>query len=412
MASYKGIFILLLAFSSHLKGEESALNVLFPWQTPGIDGQIIAFAKDDLKKVRRGLSKALFNNPQNLDVFAKKQNLNLTLNAKRRSSKFITGELKEPLSEKVMIQPLFCYIKNQYLIGLSLLSRKGAMLLGAHYKAIDTKEWQKAIKEDRVAKILLETIEDSRQKAFLMAQTSRKKENALKISLDLAHNNPRQTIGSKKCLNQLLLTSLAAKFQVKETQSYHDHLFLKRVLKEPLASKRATSILLLDWHPPKDLTWPRKLKASYRYSETVFGTRVFDELKEEFTLLKKEDRSLEMSLPPSLLARLEKEENHLRLNERPKAIKIDRAWVYLDRGRAWGLKMKDRLIYQNNEATIKGHIVGFFGAKLALEREDGSRVSEGAIMYMRTGREFIKKGLVFDFDPTAFPAAWPPEKTP
>ena len=42
-------------------------------------------------------------------------------------------------------------------------------------------------------------------------------------------------------------------------------------------------------------------------------------------------------------------------------IKVYGAWAYLDKGRAWGLEMNDRLWFEKDGRMVKGHVVAYFG---------------------------------------------------
>ena len=88
------------------------------------------------------------------------------------------------------------------------------------------------------------------------------------------------------------------------------------------------------------------------------------------------------------------------------------AWAYLDRGRAWGLEMNDRLWMERDGQAIKGHVVKFFGPELKLRSPRGFWITEGAIVFIRTGQKEVKVGDVLRYDPTEFPTPWPPEPTP
>ena len=95
-------------------------------------------------------------------------------------------------------------------------------------------------------------------------------------------------------------------------------------------------------------------------------------------------------------------------NSAPQIIHRYGAWVYLDRGRAYGLRMDDRVIVNENKG-IKGHVVGYYGPNAGLRHPtespaSGSLVSEGAIVYIREGQDKVKIGQTLAFDTKFFPA--------
>ncbi|NBQ53224.1 MAG: hypothetical protein EBU49_06560 [Proteobacteria bacterium] len=108
---------------------------------------------------------------------------------------------------------------------------------------------------------------------------------------------------------------------------------------------------------------------------------------------------------------LTRERNALSLDEAPQVAKINRAWVYLDKGRAYGLELDDRLVIGggpvNYSATIKGHVVGFFGPDKKITSPRGFPVNEGAIVYIRKGQGDTKVGQTFVYDETVFPTNYP-----
>ena len=88
----------------------------------------------------------------------------------------------------------------------------------------------------------------------------------------------------------------------------------------------------------------------------------------------------------------------------PQISKVFKAWVYLDKGRAWGLKIGDRLAAKAPTGeTIKGHIVGFFGPNQNILSPRGFNVPEGAIMYVRKGQLHVDIGQTLEWDKRSFP---------
>ena len=72
--------------------------------------------------------------------------------------------------------------------------------------------------------------------------------------------------------------------------------------------------------------------------------------------------------------------------------------------------MGDRLWFDINGRRVKGHVVQYFGTGLRLESPRGRKVTEGAILFIRTGQHSVHIGDTFEFDPTVFPTPWPPSK--
>ena len=88
----------------------------------------------------------------------------------------------------------------------------------------------------------------------------------------------------------------------------------------------------------------------------------------------------------------------------PQAAKIYGGWVYLDRGRAYGLHMDDRLVAKDASGKeITGHIVGFYGPEMGLKSPRGYLINEGAIMFVRKGQRETALGQAYTFDTRQYP---------
>jgi hypothetical protein len=105
---------------------------------------------------------------------------------------------------------------------------------------------------------------------------------------------------------------------------------------------------------------------------------------------------------PKVIAAISKEQQSLGSKDRPKIVYQYGRWSYLDRGRAYGLKLYDRLIASNG-GKARGQIVRHFGADLKIKDPQGQVITDGAIMYVREGLAEVKLGESFDYDPKTYP---------
>jgi hypothetical protein len=62
----------------------------------------------------------------------------------------------------------------------------------------------------------------------------------------------------------------------------------------------------------------------------------------------------------------------------------------------------------NEDGSIKGHVVGFYGPELKLTSKSGHSIAEGAIIYIRKGQRSIKLGDSFEYEQVNYPTPWPP----
>lgn len=85
------------------------------------------------------------------------------------------------------------------------------------------------------------------------------------------------------------------------------------------------------------------------------------------------------------------ESKQLMLSENPRSLRQNGAWFYLDKGRAWGLRLNDRLTSVENP-EIKGHIVRFYGPESGIKNTQEETIGEGAIIFIREGLVKLKSG--------------------
>jgi hypothetical protein len=106
------------------------------------------------------------------------------------------------------------------------------------------------------------------------------------------------------------------------------------------------------------------------------------------------------SLPKEIQDMLNSES--LAHSELPQVCKTYGAWAYVDRGRAWGLPMRTRLI--SADGKVAGHVVGYYGPHAAMQCPRGKSVAEGAIVFIRKGQNDVTTGLTLNFDPKEYPS--------
>ena len=124
-------------------------------------------------------------------------------------------------------------------------------------------------------------------------------------------------------------------------------MFVRRLVKElenvPLT--RANRALHIDW-----LYQETNLIAYAELSESVFGHEIY---KGQAWPIKA-PYSQNIILPEDIITLLEKEETSLDQQAAPRVASIYGAWAYLDKGRAWGLKVNDRVYIETAEKKVKG----------------------------------------------------------
>jgi hypothetical protein len=155
---------------------------------------------------------------------------------------------------------------------------------------------------------------------------------------------------------------------------------------------------------PYAFTLPIKLNMTVQATEAVFGKSLTTSWTEPLTVGVKADNTMELSHSTKLSELLRVEKLALKRDDLPTVVKIRGAWAYVDKGRAWGLQMNDRLVSPGPEPAVKGHVVGYFGPEMKLKSPRGYDISEGAIVFIRKGQKVVKEGDVFSYDQKKVPS--------
>jgi len=376
---------------------------VFPWQHPGIDPDSVAAAHNSLETARSDLARSLTKSPTKFDQWLVEKQKPLTINAKELASSILVGEGRQGPGPLILV-PIWCPIANHFVIFLEITNPSTNMLLASEHLATPKSRWNPT-----APGFLTSTLQQLAASALERVRTqSPQSDQVMKLGLTLAKNTSRLDEGSGYCLNALMASTLLEQHAVLRHLGEDTLTFMRKALAITPPSHRATRKLITNWDIAAQ-NLPQDLTLRLRGTEAVLGGRVLPETSERMTLAIMGKR-LTLSPSPAVANFVATETAALAPGDRPRVVKVDRAWAYLDRGRAWGLDLNDRLVYQNGDAVIKGHVVGFYGPHLALKAPGGSVVAEGAILYIRTGQEKLSVGQSFSLDNTAYPTAWPPAK--
>lgn len=183
---------------------------------------------------------------------------------------------------------------------------------------------------------------------------------------------------------------------------------------KPLKGQTAAS----DPEPEGQTRWPASIRIRWQLSEAVFGrglagTRASVQaqggqspLQEAAVVFDPRALPNALALPGELLDQLRREQLALVNTEQPAIAATYGAWVYVDKGRAYGLNMRDRLVIEGageEGGPIKGHVIGFFGAERGLLSPRGYVISDGAIVFVRQGQSSVRAGQEWRYDTRRFP---------
>ena len=386
--------------------------ILMPWVLWGLDDEQAAQISPLLAAAEQNLAQLYMKNPSTLTAFAQANTKSeLTLNARQISDRIMVGSLKQEADGgSVTIQPLLCPISDRYVLAIELIDTARDIILSASHTTFTRQRWLE-VSRDRA--LFTQTCKDmaaSQLEAALHGLRPPNDKSAMHLSLSLGRESGRVDQGSYLCLNMLLAHQLAQTYLVNHEIGNNESYHMRRLLAVTGHAQRASRRLVVVWTMEDYSSFPLKINQTIRISESILGGRIGAPLTYPFILDGGEP--LVMPVAPELDAFLQGEALALGSNEPPQVAKIYRAWAYLDKGRAYGLKMNDRLYMQKNGQTIKGHVVGFYGPGLGIKSPRGFAVHEGAIVFIRKGQGDTRIGDELLYDPTAFPTAWPPTATP
>ena len=415
-------------------------RISLPWKAINYSHSFMVINKEALQAANEKWQESWFRDKMPLlSSTQASTNQQITINLKHRLQGVTVGGAAEQIlgDTPIAAQPIICPMGDHSLIMISLLHSEKDYLLGSGHSLVPTKylitaqendllrlQMEKEGKENQaqeeplgpsVAEILSERIAEAGQRAVNNASSYRLQPDALQINFRNARKVTRQDYGSALCLNLLISEVLAKQgYQIVPSISLEALKSLKRVYPQKQAGTRATRSFKMEWSfalkpYPAQTSFPLRVLLRIGYAEAVFasgiGTIIPEASAVEFSL--NPDRSLAYKVPEPLIKVLAQEKQALQLQDKPRISAIRRAWVYVDRGRAWGLRMRDRLVV-GTEQRIKGHVVGFFGPELGLKSPRGHPIHEGAIIYIRKGQAEVRLGQEFDYDTQSYPTPWPP----
>ncbi len=389
-------------------------TVLLPWESPGFSPEFTSQNIDSLKKSTEFLAKSKLPTSVSLYQYVQRNARVFTQNLRRQIEKITVSEqtISPKINESSYLLPLLCPLEGEIILGLQWGSTLTNEIYGIALQRlgrITNNHSESRIEAAKLSQSLLQLWEKLEQGYRATSPAL----EALKIGLSLRRGGALQEKGEYLCMNQLMALSLLKDgYRVLGFLGQEQLARIRRSLSQPTGPLRPNRNLSIEWQRQFDKSQIPRYRIFWVLNEAVFGqSRLASQSSSELWSL---DQLLQkVTLPPDLSNSLQQEASSLREEDLPAVSHIYGSWVYLDRGRAWGLEVKDRLIgRQDNGKVLKGHIIGFFTKELGLQSPRGFPISEGAILYIRKGREDLKLGQTFDFDPTSFPTPWPPQPTP
>jgi hypothetical protein len=382
-----------------------------PWRIVGIDRSEQAKAKNALTKAQTTLVNAAGQNPQTLTTLANAAGKTVTINMKKISDKITSVTSTSQFPFPVIIEPVWCTVADQHVLLVTIARTDNNELLGSAHSTIPGGNLKSSLQSggDLFTPLMNNLL--AKAQAAAQVRAAQPKVDALHVGLSTVLPEHRRDTGSGQCLNYLAEEKLAKDYTVARSEGADRLVSLRSIFDLEAKMRRPTRIFTMQWEQPDtfkpQLKMPLSMKLKTQVAESVFGHSTPRRYAGVVPISATPDRTININLPAEFNALFSEEKSTLLLAEWPQVAKIYGAWVYLDRGRAWGLKMNDRMVAMVDGKPVKGHVVRFFGPEQKLTSPRGFPVEEGAILYIRKGQKLPTTGLEFQFDPRQFPTTYP-----
>lgn len=380
--------------------------LFLPWQTPLIDPDLLRQTKNARDLVSEKVRKAFAPTSLSLDKIIPKDKVPFALNDDIQQ---IFADETQVTEDAIAIVPIWAHFHDHEFIGLIKLDAFRNTITSVFHKLLPKRKFLEALKDKSLERLLTTEFETLLQSA---STTTPKTPEDLAISVRDQTPSKRLNEIDRTTLNMLITYRLAQEngqpiFTILNPFASDLILAVHRLFGVKSALRKANRLVFIKIayeKSPYDLTLPIKLNMTVQVTEAVFGKSLPTNWTEPLTVGVKADNTVDLNFSAKLTDLLRVEKLALKRDDLPTVVKIKGAWAYVDKGRAWGLQMNDRLMTTNSASKVKGHVVGYFGPEMKLKSPRGYEISEGAIVFIRSGQKVVKEGDVFSYDQKKVPS--------
>lgn len=377
--------------------------IIMPWVSEGAPPWFKEKNKTSMMEATKAVAGILGSQNTTLDKLYKANTTSPMESLAPKLSNFIgLTQIKEEFTKStsersLLIQPFICSIASKLVVFSQISSQEKWTTLAVGSEILSP------AKNDPSAKYnLSQALVVATKNAFSKLEARPPYPHNLKISL---HNeSDSDPLRDPSCLNLILTERILDISAVNSDLDGEYYGYLRQTgASVSLVPARSTRKFLINYSQlaPKI---GETIKTTIKVIDSVFGRRHPVTLNLDLKL-EESSTGFQFSGDEKMLDFLKSEAKLLSLDSGPEVLKKDRGWLYIDKGRAWGLKIGDRL--ETEGGAIKGHIVAYYGPEMNLKSKDGSPIVEGAIVYVRKGQKIADTGLKFDWDKTTYPTAYP-----
>ena len=386
-------------------------GVSLPVRVVGIDPEWVAELRPALAATHQAVAAAWLQTPRPLTATLA-AGVKLTVNAERLTDQMLVGAPRLAGDRPLALEVTWVEVRNREVFFLTVVDSRRGVLLASRHVAIPRSEFEEWASARRSAWLI------SRLGALVpttVAAARARPPNADELHVALVSGRPlsRQDEGDSHGLLALLEERLAPKVTVVRNLG-GDHLAtLRDRFGVSAGLTRPNRVLNLRFDQPEAdpprRQLPMMLDLWFEAVAAVHGDHLGAPRRSTWSLADGAEQSLQVTAVGAdpVTEWVEGEMGTLRRADGPQVAKVKGAWVYLDRGRAFGLRMADRLIAEVDGKVVKGHVVRYFGPEEGLKSPRGFAIEEGAILYVRKGQRWPRLGTEFRFDSRRFPAPYP-----
>jgi len=381
--------------------------MILPWQTPLVDADSLRLTRDARNIAFEKLKTTFISNGTTLDKAPIKNSLPKNLEQMLKSIWVDTTTVEK---NAVAIIPIWTRIHDHHLVGVIVVDSFQNTVRLLNHKLLPSERWVEALKSKNFENMFTPTLTTLTQSiktdippkipedlsVLFREQTASSRSNEidrmtlnLLMAYQIASNNGDLQFTLINPFASTLLSAVHKAFKISTPMRKPNRMIFTRIAYEKI---------------PDGIKLPITLNMGVSAAEAVFGKSLPQSWNDQLTVATKSDDTIELKFSDKISAVLTEEKKALQRNELPQVVKIRGAWAYVDKGRAWGLQMNDRLAISDGSGTIKGHVVGYFGPEMKLKSARGYGINEGAIIFIRKGQKLVKNGLQLTYDPMRVPS--------
>lgn len=375
--------------------------LILPWQTPNVDPDSLRLTRQARDAVTNKLKETFTPSAESLDKLTRTKTLPTALTDDLQK---VLADAETSPQNATAIIPLWTHFHDYELLGLVAIDAHKNTIRHFVHKLIPHEQLVQAYKNKDTQSVFGQAFAAFSAQVKGGNQPNAPEELAIIVRQQAASRRINEI--DRTTLNLLLGYQLATRtgqmtftlinpFAPEILAAIHQLYGLKQVMRKP--NRLIFTKITYDKNP-KIMKLPVTLNLGTTVTEAVFGKSIPDSWQEPITVGAKTNGEVELKYSSKLDELISREQQALKRDDLPQIVKIRGAWAYVDKGRAWGLQMNDRLVIADGSGTVKGHVVGYYGPEMKLKSPRGYPIHEGAIIFIRKGQKSLKEGQALSYD--------------